>query len=81
MLGPVATSQYPTSAWSSVPKEVDFCEIWKVCGSTVEKHIDKHPQWKVYCVLYFEGLMHGAELTQKRLAKPVKAVDKSTWRD
>ena len=66
---PHPVTQYPNSAWSLVPSDVDFAQLWQVCGSTVEKHIDRLPMWKVYCALYFEGLVHGSEIERERLTK------------
>jgi len=68
-LAPIPATSYPLSAWERVPEGVDFAELWKICGSTVEKHIDVLPQWKVYCALYFEGLVHGSQIEQQRTAK------------
>lgn len=60
---------YPRKAWSRIPQEVRMEDIWQLCGPQVEKHIDALPLWKVFCVVYFEGLMHGAGAERERQAK------------
>jgi len=81
MMGPVPVSQYPNSAWSRIPGDVKFNELWKVCGSTVEKHVDRLPQWQVYCAVYFEGLVHGSEIERERLTKKQAPKVARTWSD
>lgn len=65
-LGPVAPEIYPIGAWSRWPKGINAEDVWRMCGPTVEQHIDKLPLWKVFCAVYFEGLAHGAGCVNAR---------------
>jgi hypothetical protein len=69
---------YPVAAWSKSKAfgNIDWEMLWRICGSTVEKHIQIMPMWKVFVAVYFEGLMHGAGV-QKDLTKRAA----TTWSD
>lgn len=51
---------YPPKAWSRIPADVKMEDLWQLCGPQVEKHLDRLPLWKVFCAVYYEGVMHGA---------------------
>lgn len=64
MLG-APVEYYPSKAWSRLPKDVDIHQLWALCGPQVEKHIQNQPLWKVFCLVYFEGLAHGSGIARK----------------
>lgn len=52
--------QYPASAWSKLPDGVSLEILWQLCGPQVEKHMRGLPLWKVFALVYFEGVAHGS---------------------
>lgn len=50
---------YPRAAWSPLPKDVDIDALWQLVGPQVDMHLQRLPLWKVFCMVYFEGLAHG----------------------
>jgi len=50
---------YPRAAWSTIPRDVDIDTLWQLVGPQVEMHMQRLPLWKVFCVVYYEGLAHG----------------------
>ena len=63
-VGPCVVQTYPPKAWTQWPEGLNAREVWKICGPTVEQHLDRIPLWQVFCVLYIEGLQHGSELAK-----------------
>lgn|GEM_PF-5118642 len=59
---------YPRDAWSRIPSEVNMEKLWNLVGPQVDMHIRKLPLWKVFCVVYFEGLAHGSQAVKKESA-------------
>lgn len=59
-IGPGVATIYPVGAWSRLP-DVDLTEVWKIVGGNVDKHMGRHPLWKVFCLVYLEGLAHGSQ--------------------
>lgn len=64
-LGP-AVEICPSSAWSRIPSGVKAEDLWQIVGPQVEKHLNTLPLWKVFAVVYFEGLMHGAAVAREQ---------------
>lgn len=64
--------QYPLTAWSRLPEGVSLETLWQLCGPQVEQHMQRLPLWKVFALVYFEGVAHGsgAERAKKRDADP-----------
>lgn len=60
---------YPISAWSRLPSGVKLEDLWQLVGPQVDRHIQKLPLWKVFALVYFEGLAHGAATQQRIEAK------------
>jgi hypothetical protein len=56
---------YPVRAYSRVPAEIKMEDVWRICGPTVEMNIKANPLWRVFAVVYLEGLMHGAAVRDK----------------
>lgn len=61
---------YPVSAWTRIPKDVSLDDLWQIIGPQVDKHLNTLPLWKVFCVVYFEGLIHGAAVADSRSPIP-----------
>ena len=38
--------------------------IWKICGPSAEKNLERNPLWIALCMAYIEGLQHGSELAR-----------------
>ena len=63
-MGGYAVPAYPDGAWEPAPEGTNVNEIWKLCGPTVERHTSMNfPLWKIFCAVYYEGLMHGMQTT------------------
>jgi hypothetical protein len=63
-IGPLGTLPiYPTSAWSRWPHDLKMDDVWRLCGPNVTRHLDRLPLWKVFCCVYYEGLVHGTQGT------------------
>lgn len=60
---------YSHKAWDRLPKGVSVDDLWSLCGPQVEKHMRTLPLWKVFAVVYFEGLAHGAAAERERIKK------------
>lgn len=58
--------QYPAKAWTQIPRDVSMEDLWSLVGPQVDMHMNKLPLWKVFCVVYFEGLMHGAAAMKEK---------------
>jgi hypothetical protein len=56
---------YPRSAWTKLPP-VDLLEVWKIVGGNAGMHMGAHPLWKVFCLIYLEGLAHGQAAESER---------------
>lgn len=65
-LGPIAVDSYPVSAWSKIPQEVKLEDIWMIVGPTVEKNLNQHALWKVFCSVYWEGLAHAVGALEEK---------------
>ncbi len=59
---------YPVSAWSRLPAGVNLEDLWQIVGPQVDRHINTLPLWKVFALVYFEGLAHGSS-TANRVRK------------
>ena len=57
---------YPHKAWDRIPKGVKLEDLWQLCGPQVDKHMQSLPLWKVFCLVYFEGIAHGAGAERAR---------------
>lgn len=57
---------YPIKAWSRLPAGVSLDDLWKIVGPQVDRHINSLPLWKVFALVYFEGLAHGQAAEQRR---------------
>jgi len=64
-IGPCKVPHYPINSWDKIPDEIHMEEVWKLVGPQVDKHIQIHPLWKVFCVVYIEALQHGMEISNK----------------
>lgn len=60
---------YPLKAWSRLPKDVKLEDLWQLVGSQVERHINHLPMWKVFALVYYEGLAHGSQTMQRMLTE------------
>jgi hypothetical protein len=58
--GPCVLPNYPYSTFSRFPPEIDFKDVWRVVGPTVQRNINHAPLWVQFCTVYLEGLNHGA---------------------
>lgn len=68
-IGPVAITSYPLSAWERLPKSINLYDVWKLCGPTVEKNMDSNTLWKVFCIVYLEGMAHGVQSAATKESK------------
>ena len=72
-LTPVAIGSHvepsPSGSWSRLPAGVNLEDIWTIVGPQVGKHINQLPIWKVFALVYFEGLVHGQAAEQRRAAQ------------
>jgi hypothetical protein len=66
-----AVEPYPRSAWSRLPNGVSLDDLWQLCGPQVEQHMSRLPLWKVFALVYFEGLAHGAATERARHVRDV----------
>lgn len=60
---------YPVTAWSRLPEGVSLEDLWQLCGPQVDQHLHRLPLWKVFALVYFEGLMHGSAAERRRTEK------------
>lgn len=60
-----AVESYPLSTWSRIPASVSMEDLWELVGPQVDRHMNMLPLWKVFCVVYFEGLAHGVAGAQR----------------
>ena len=72
-LGGGVIENYPRSAWSRIPAGVSMHDLWALVGPQVDRHMSMLPLWKVFCVVYFEGLAHGQAAEQRRAEAAAKA--------
>lgn len=59
--------QYPVNAWSRLPKGVSVEDLWQLCGPQVEQHMQRLPLWKVFALVYFEGVAHGSAAERNKV--------------
>ncbi len=68
-IGPTTVEVYGPSAWTRLPAGIKSEDLWQLVGPTVDKHLRSNPLWKVFCIVYFEGLAHGQAAEQERQRK------------
>lgn len=59
-LGPCVVPTYPMSAFSRFPPDINFTDVWRLVGPTVQRNMNA-PLWVQFCSVYLEGLNHGSE--------------------
>jgi len=57
---------YPIRSWTRLPSSINLEDIWQLCGPQVERHLQALPLWKVFALVYFEGLAHGSGAERAR---------------
>ncbi len=67
-IGPCVVPVYPFKAFSRFPPDIDFYDVWRVVGPTVQRNIGA-PLWMQFCAVYLEGLNHAAGLMEERNAE------------
>lgn len=73
---------YDWKAWTRWGSDVKTEDIWRLCGPTVIKHMGTLPLWKVFCVVYYEGLVHGHQATLSLHSEAQSEVKtRSEWSD
>lgn len=68
---------YPHKAWSPIPPEVKLKDLWQLVGPQVDKHLSGLPLWKVFCVVYFEGLAHGVAAQERITTRAAASIGES----
>jgi hypothetical protein len=58
-LGPCVVPTYSVKAFSRFPPEIDFMDVWRLVGPTVQRNIGA-PLWMQFCAVYLEGMNHAA---------------------
>ena len=62
--------QYPMTAGSKLPDGVRLEDLWALCGPQVEMHMQRLPLWKVFALVYFEGVAHGSGAERAKQRDP-----------
>lgn len=66
-IGPCVVPNYSVKAFSHFPSNIDFMDVWRLVGPTVERNINA-PLWMQFCAIYLEGLNHAAGIMESRNA-------------
>jgi hypothetical protein len=61
-IGGCAIESVPLRNFSKFKGDINFEDVWKLCGPSAERNLSKVPVWKVICAAYLEGLHHGSEI-------------------
>jgi hypothetical protein len=73
-IGPCVISRYARKDFTDFPSGINWHDVWSLVGPTVEVNLPSNPLWKVFCVLYLEGLMHGVDSTKLGALQPPRPV-------
>lgn len=63
-IGPCQVLTYPIRAFTRFPADIDFTDVWRLVGPTVQRNMNA-PLWAQFCAVYLEGLNHGAEAARE----------------